>query len=143
MRVVFDTNVIIPALLFGGKPKDLLDLGFAGKVEICISPPLIEELVGVLEEKFQAPREWIWGAAGVLRANSRLIEPGEEIRAVKDDSMDNRVLECAIGAKADLIVSGDHHLLDLKSCRGIKILGVQEALSRLKKRDISNVCPKK
>ena len=132
MRVVFDTNVIISALLFGGKPKDLLDLGFAGQVEICISPPLIEELVGVLEEKFQAPREWILEVAGVLRANSRLIEPGEEIRAVKDDPMDNRVLECAIGAKADRIISGDHHLLDLKSYRGIRILGVSEALNRLK-----------
>jgi putative PIN family toxin of toxin-antitoxin system len=132
VRVVFDTNVIISALLFGGKPKDLLDLGFSGQVEICISPPLIEELVGVLEEKFQAPREWILEAAGVLRANSRLIEPGEEIRAVKDDPMDNRVLECAVAAKADLIVSGDHHLLDLKSCRGIRILGVSEALNRLK-----------
>ena len=133
MRVVFDTNMIISALLFGGKPKDLLDLGFAGHLEICISSPLIEELVGVLGEKFQAPREWILEAAGVLRANSRLIEPGEEIRAVKDDPMDNRVLECAVAAKADLIVSGDHHLLDLKSYRGIKILGVSEALSRLQK----------
>lgn len=132
MRVVFDTNVIISALLFGGKPKDLLDLGFAGRLEICISSPLIEELVGVLEEKFQVPREWILEAAGVLRANSRLIEPGEEIRIIKDDPMDNRVLECAVAAKADLIVSGDHYLLDLKSYRGIKILGVSESLNRLK-----------
>jgi len=136
MRVVFDTNVIISALLFGEKPKDLLDLGFAGRVEICISSPLIEELVGVLEEKFQAPREWILEAAGVLRANSRLIEPGEEIRVAKNDPMDNRVLECAVAAKADLIVSGNHHLRELKSYRGIRVVGVSEALNRLQKRKV-------
>ena len=131
MRVVFDTNVIISALLFGGKPKEAVDLCLAGQIEVCVSPPLIEELVGVLENKFQAPREWVLESVSVLRANSKLVDPQEAIQAIKDDSMDNRVLECAVSGRADFIISGDHHLLDLKSFRGIKILSVREATEQL------------
>jgi predicted nucleic acid-binding protein len=44
------------------------------------------------------------------------------LEVVKDDSDDNRVLECAVAAKANYIISGDKHLLDLGEYRGIEVL---------------------
>ena len=51
MRVVLDTNVVVSALLRGGKPGLLIEFARAGRVQLFTSPPLIAELVDVVSRK--------------------------------------------------------------------------------------------
>lgn len=60
-----------------------------------------------------------------------LTEPSEMVNAVKEDEKDNKVIECALSCKADYIISGDSHLLNLKEHRGIKIVSAKEFLDLL------------
>jgi putative PIN family toxin of toxin-antitoxin system len=50
------------------------------------------------------------------------VEPEVALEVVEDDSDDNRVLECAVAAKVNYIISGDKHFLDLGEYRGIEVL---------------------
>jgi predicted nucleic acid-binding protein len=53
------------------------------------------------------------------------------VEAIPDDPADDLVLACALEGHADVIVSGDHHLLDLKSYQGIDIVSPAEFLKML------------
>ncbi len=53
------------------------------------------------------------------------------LSVVKDDPGDDRVLECAIAGSADVIISGDRHLLDLGSFQGIQILTVRRFMDQI------------
>lgn len=127
-RVVLDTNVWISAILFGGKPAQVVQLALRGQIHIAISPTLKSELGGVLTEKFLFPEDIVETVITEISAFGLLTHPTEKISAVKDDPADDRVLECAVAAKADAIVSGDRHLLNLGSFRGIPILSPQNFL---------------
>ncbi len=62
----------------------------------------------------------------ILLSNSLLIEPNEQIDLIKEDPDDNKFLECSVEAEADIIISGDQHLLDLEQFRGIEIFSPKE-----------------
>lgn len=64
----------------------------------------------------------------VFKSHSEIIFPQHILHVVRDDPSDDRILECAVEGKANMIVSGDHHLLTLKSFRGIRIMTVREFL---------------
>src|SRR5713226_4081847 len=125
-RVVLDTNVYISALLFGGLPGSLLDLAFLRSFTLIISPALLDELDEKLRAKFGVSVE----DAAFLRAKlenvAQVVEPQEALSVIEDDPDDNRVLECAVEGGADLIVSGDRHLLKLASFQGISIVTVRQ-----------------
>ncbi len=59
-----------------------------------------------------------------------MIESTHKINVIKEDSDDNRVLECAVSAKADVIISGDGHLLSLKNYAGIDIIPASEFIKQ-------------
>jgi len=61
MRVAIDTHVFVPALNYGGTPAVILDLHTDGAFEICMSPAIIEELKGVLRDRFEWPEDKIEG----------------------------------------------------------------------------------
>ena len=121
MRIVADTNVIVSALIFGGIPQRVLDLAAAGIVVLCYSAPIQEEVERVLEQKFG------WKSNdGHQRVRSLLswgirVHPEVSLAVIKDDPDDDRILECAVAARAQAIVSGDRHLLRLTSFQGIQI----------------------
>jgi uncharacterized protein len=125
-RVVLDTNVYISALMFGGLPGSLLDLAFLRSFTLITSSPLIEELDEKLREKFGVSAE----DAAFLRARlenvAEVVEPRDTLRIITEDPDDNRVLECAVEGRADLIVSGDRHLLKLGKYQGISIVTVRQ-----------------
>jgi uncharacterized protein len=125
-RVVLDTNVYISALMFGGLPGSLLDLAFLRSFTLIISSPLLEELDEKLREKFGVSAE----DAAFLRARlenvAEVVEPRDTLRIITEDPDDNRVLECAVEGRADLIVSGDRHLLKLGKYQGISIVTVRQ-----------------
>jgi putative PIN family toxin of toxin-antitoxin system len=121
LRVVVDTNVSISIFQFGGRIGEILDLALQGTVELYTSQPLIEELRGVLQEKFHWSAERVDAATETLLRFGHLIDPGEPLK-VRRDPDDDRVLECALAAGAGVIVSGGHDLLDLGAFRGTPIM---------------------
>ena len=128
-RVVLDTNVWVSAFLYGGKPAELIHLAFRNEILVVTSPALKAELERVLIEKFRFPRVIVESILAELSALSSLSYPAEKLSVVIDDPADDRVLECAANAKADAIVSGDKHLLNIKIFRGIPILSPNDFLS--------------
>lgn len=122
LRTVADTNVYISALNFGGVPDQLLALARRGGIELFISKPILEEIEGVLRRKFGWPADRAGEAVAVIGEFTKGVEPMEQVAVVEKDEPDNRVLECALAAKATVIVSGDSHLRDLRSFRGMRIL---------------------
>ena len=130
-RVVADTNVLVSAMQFGGKPKQLLDLATDGQVDLAISEAIIAETLRVLRNKFDCAPEWLAETDRQLRIITRLVQPTEAIHVIDADPTDDCILECAVVAEAEVIVSGDTHLLSLGSFRGIPIQRVAEFLGGL------------
>jgi putative PIN family toxin of toxin-antitoxin system len=129
-RVVADTNVFLSALVFGGPPEEIIDLARRGQIELLVSSQILLELANVLKSKFEWRDADVADAIRTIGYCSTLVKPGVVITAAKDDP-DNRVLECAVACEADFIVSGDHHLLELESYRGIRILKARGLLDLL------------
>ncbi len=127
LRVVADTNVYVSILQFGGKIGEILDLAVARTIELCISEPILEELRGVLANKFQSSPERTEEAARTLLRFCRLVTPQQSLRVAADPD-DDRILECAVGAEADVIVSGDRDLLELTTFRNVPIMSPREFL---------------
>jgi putative PIN family toxin of toxin-antitoxin system len=128
MRVVVDKNVFISALMFGGLPGTFLDLALRRRFTLVISKPLLDELNEKLRGKFAVSERDALAIRAKLAANSDAADPDFELNAVPEDPDDNRVLECAIAGKANLIVSGDRHLLRMDSYDGIAIVTVRQFL---------------
>lgn len=128
MRVVLDTNVLISAVLSRGSPPDsILRAWRTGSFELVISTPLLRELEKVLARprirrrlRWSTDERTIFVAA--LSEGAVVVTPEEELRVIQADVADNRVLEAAVRAEADYIVSGDRHLLELRSHEGIRIV---------------------
>ncbi len=129
-RAVFDTNVLLSAFVFGGNPERLFDLARSGELRLIVSPDILLEFAYVLRGKFAWAEEDIAEAIKAIGYASELTRPAETFEVVSDDA-DNRILECALAGKAEFIVSGDHHLLDLRSFEGIRIVRPRDLLSYL------------
>jgi putative PIN family toxin of toxin-antitoxin system len=132
VKVVLDTNVLISAIMFGGKSRDILEMGISGKIKIAVSQDILKELAGVLvDKKFQAPKSFVQQIIHELTEIAEVVIVTEKITVIKNDSDDNCILECAVSAKADYIVSGDSDLLILKYFKKIKILSPSDFLHKL------------
>ena len=124
MRVLFDTNVLISALLFpGGRGEAALFHIIEGRDRLLISKPLLHELLTVMAKKFSHDREELARVAVFLGDLTEMIHPQTQLRVFEDEP-DNRVLECAVAGKADVIVTGDKAILRLGDYQGIRILPV-------------------
>jgi uncharacterized protein len=133
MRVVLDTNVLVSSLLFKGPVSGIHDARTEARFTSLISKPVLEEYARVLAyPKFDLSETDIAGLLGSeLLRHAEPVDVASRVNAVKADPPDNRFLELAVDGGADFIVSGDRHLLDLDSWRGIPILGAREFLDRL------------
>jgi uncharacterized protein len=117
MRVVLDTNVLLSALVFpGSKPDEVLACVRRNEVGLVLSPFILAELERVLLEKFRFTAREAADRVGAIRRMAKLIEPTERVALVAAKDDDNRILECALAARADYLVTGDkEHLLPLRS----------------------------
>ncbi len=102
-----------------------------GDVELHASTFILGEVERVLREKFGWEEDRAARAvAQIRRISGEIHAPGESVDVIEDDPTDNRILECALAAGADLIVTGDKkHLLPLGSFRGISIVGLRAFLA--------------
>jgi putative PIN family toxin of toxin-antitoxin system len=123
VKVVLDTNVLVSALIFpGGPPETVYRSVIEGRVELVTSRPLLLEFGRVLATKFGWESERARQATRQLARLGRVVKPSESVREIAADPADDRVLEAALEGKASVIISGDRHLLRLRSWRGIRIL---------------------
>ena len=125
LKAVIDTNIYIAAFNYPkGRNAALWDAAVAGRYRLLVSPEIIRETARVLRTDFgwqdERVHKAVRGIAAV--AGVGLITPRTVLAVVAADPDDNRILECAVDGKADLIISNDHHLLDLKSYAGIPII---------------------
>ncbi|HLI78700.1 MAG TPA: putative toxin-antitoxin system toxin component, PIN family [Candidatus Binataceae bacterium] len=128
MRVVFDTNIFISAFLVPGRQADkALDRIVSGLDRLVISKAIIDEALTVLEHKFGWSSERLGQAATLLVKLGEIIATKQRLQLLRDDP-DNRILECAVAGRADLIVTGDREMLDLKQFEGIRIVSLRSYL---------------
>lgn len=131
-KVVLDTNTLISAIVFGGKPREVLEAAIKGHIQLVLTEKIIEEMREVLEgKKFQYPKEITDLIIHELEALVEIVKPKHKITVIDKDPEDNRVLECAQESQADYIVSGDEHLLELENFEGSKIVTAEEILEIL------------
>jgi uncharacterized protein len=128
MKVVFDTNVFVSAFIVpGGKGEEALLLALRRKVDLFTSVPILTETTRILRTKFDQPERDILAALKQISRASTILRPARTVR-VLEDLPDNRILECAVSAQADLVVTGDHHLLALKEFEGIPLVRLADFL---------------
>ncbi|HEX2163874.1 MAG TPA: putative toxin-antitoxin system toxin component, PIN family [Thermoanaerobaculia bacterium] len=128
MKVVFDTNVYVSALvLSGSRGEEALARILQGRDRLLISKPILDELLGVLARKFSRDAEELARVAVFLDELAERVETGERL-AVLSDEPDNRILECALAGGADAVVTGDKPMLALVAWRGIEILSLARYL---------------
>lgn len=128
MKVVFDTNVLVSALVFpGGRGEAALLRIVEERDRLLLSKRILDELLGVLARKFSRDPEELARTAVFLCDLATLVNPRRRLRVMRDDP-DNRVLECATAGRADAIVTGDNELRALREFRGVRIMSLRDYL---------------
>jgi putative PIN family toxin of toxin-antitoxin system len=120
-RITADSNIYISALNFGGKPLQVLELARAGQIELAISNAIITETSRILHHKFDWKLDDIDDAVEQILRFTKYLQVDYTLDEVPTDPDDNRVLECALKAGSDTVVTGDTDLLVMGTFRGIKI----------------------
>ena len=134
MRAVLDTNVLISSVIATGVPHEIVVKGFSSEYQIVVSVATLTEFRDTLlkyPEKFHMDEEDVQQEVETIRYFAEFVNPDEEITAVEDDPDDDKFLEAAVAGNVDYIVSGDRHLLDLDSFRGIEIFEPRTFYERL------------
>lgn len=123
MRLVLDTNVMISAILSDGAPRRVLSRCLRHDAILLQSPATLQELAGVLRRpKFHLAEDEIHRILAAVASVAEVVDTTTQLHVVSSDPDDDRFLELALDGRADRIISGDRHLLDLKSFRGIPIM---------------------
>jgi uncharacterized protein len=129
---VLDTNVLISGFLFDGKPRELLRKVISGSTRCSLSEPILHKFAEVLRRpKFGVPYDASQLIVRELKAICEVVTPSLRINAIGNDHDDDRILECAVEAKIDFLVTADKHLLELGSFKGIDIRSPADCLRKL------------
>jgi len=130
VRVVFDTNIFISALVIpGSRAEKAILRSRDGADTLLISKPILDELLSTLARKFSRDPEALSQVAVMMMEMAELVEPRNTVEVFKDDP-DNRILECAESGRADVIVTGDKEMLLLKRYQGIQLISLRDYLAR-------------
>jgi putative PIN family toxin of toxin-antitoxin system len=133
IRVVADTNVYVSAIVFGGTSEAILALARAGVVELFICPAIRRELRSVLTRTFRWSPSQIREALAEVGALTSLVRPSVRVSGILGHDPDHRILECALAAHAEILVTGDErHLQPLQTFRGIRIVSPRKFLDLLR-----------
>ncbi len=127
MIAVFDTNVLVAALITEGICAKLLHRARAGEFLLVSCPFIMKEVRRVLVRKFRlGDEETSWAIESVTEAVDRIIKHDLKVEGVCRDTDDDNILACALAAKAEYLVTGDADLLELKRHKGVKIISPRD-----------------
>ena len=117
MKAVMDTNVLVSALFWRGAPFRCLLAAKAGLYDLVFSEEILVELKRVLVEKFRLSNDEAEESLSFIRELGQAVKVTEKLRAVAKDPDDDKFLEAAVSAGAEIVVTGDRHLLELHQSR--------------------------
>lgn len=128
MKVVFDTNVFVSAFIVpGSQGEEALLLAHHRKIDLYTSIAILTETTRILRTKFNQPERDVLAALKHISRAATIVRSARTV-SVLEDAPDNRILECAASAQADLVVTGDHHLLALTPFEDIPIVRLVDFL---------------
>ncbi|MGH7409934.1 MAG: putative toxin-antitoxin system toxin component, PIN family [Candidatus Methylomirabilis sp.] len=128
MQVVFDTNIFISAFAIpGGHAEEAYLHAVHGTFELFTSVSILTETANTLRTKFEWSDEKVQRVLRSISKIATVLKTRPHLHILKDEP-DNRILECALLAKADVIVTGDRHLLLLTRYRGISVVKLADFL---------------
>lgn len=129
LKVTTDTNTLVSAAIAKGNEFEMLKLAYEGKIELVLSPSILQEFREVISRaKFGFSEEQVSNVFKQIISISTIIMPSVKLDIIKEDPADNKILECAESGNINYIVSGDKHLLNLKSYKNIQIVRTSEIL---------------
>jgi putative PIN family toxin of toxin-antitoxin system len=130
---VVDTNVIMSGIFFGGVPGRLLDAWATGRLELALSPAILDEYrrVGAeLAAKYPERGDSLTPVLALIAMNATLVDAAPLGEQVSADPDDDKFLAAAVGAGVSVVVSGDQDLLAVSGWRNIKILTPRQFADR-------------
>jgi putative PIN family toxin of toxin-antitoxin system len=133
IRVVVDTNIYVSAIVFGGTCEAVLALARAGIVDLWISGAIRRELRVVLADTFGWTESRVREALAEIDSLTTLVKSNVRCSGILVHDDDHRILECAIAAQAEFLVTGDKkHFHPLKTFQDIRIVSPRQFLDLLK-----------
>ena len=130
-KVVLDTNILLSAIGFGGKPAEILSLVLKERITAVTSPILLAELEEALRKVLPLSKNDIELILDEIDDEFETVLPRFSIKTSRDED-DNRVLEAAVEGNCEYIITGDKDLLTLKKYKNIKILTAEQFLLEIK-----------
>lgn len=127
--VVFDTNILVSAIGWGGVPGRCVELAQARAIDAVTCVEILDELADILDRKLHFNEDQIQQTIASLALFLRLVSITGKLSLVEGDADDNHIAECAIVARADYIVTGDkRHMLPLGKVAETRIVTAAELL---------------
>jgi len=133
MKVVIDTNVFVSSF-FGGVPRQIIDLWKQGDITLCLSQPIIDEYLEVLNRLGLKDQDQINSLTGLFAESYNAVYTAStpNLNVVLDDPDDDKFLECAVALDCKVIVSGDKHLKNIKRYVDIDIFSPRDFIESVK-----------
>jgi len=123
MRVVIDTNVFVSGLFWKGPPAAILKAWRDGRIEMVLSPAILDEYQRVGAELNRLlPVIDLGPILGMLAVNSRIVQDSELPEQVCSDPADDKLIAAAVVANAEYVISGDKALLRVQEYGGVRII---------------------
>lgn len=127
MRVVLDTNVFVSGIFFGGPPYQILRAWRDGKIQLALSPEILDEYQRVGEILTEDhPNINLKPILDFVIRNAEIYAAPPLPEAVCEDPDDNKFFACALASGSTVIVSGDKHLLKVSGYQKIEVLKPRE-----------------
>ena len=130
MRITIDTNVIVSAIFFGGRPRQLLEELFSKNIEAVASPEILVKYQETFNElRSRYPGKPVHFPLTQIAAFFKLVIPSHNYDVCRDPD-DNKFIDCAVEGKCIYIVSGDKDLLSIEQFKNVEIITVSEFFER-------------
>ena len=129
IRVVIDTNIFVSSF-FGGNPRKIVDLWKSGQLTLCLSKPIVDEYVAVLQRLALEGEKELSELLALFAHGIHVLFTAKtpKLNIVEEDPDDDKFIEGAVALKAACIISGDKHLLSIEDYMGIQIMTPREFL---------------
>jgi putative PIN family toxin of toxin-antitoxin system len=133
VRIVFDTNIFISAFAIpGGNAEEVHLHAIQGTFELITAVAILTDTVEILQAKFDWSGDKAEELVKTISRTATVLKTRPHLHVLQDER-DNRILECAMAAQADYLVTGDRHLLALRRYKSTLLLPLAEFLALLRK----------